>query len=100
MISPGNKNRMACVVCGCTYERPCWVGCGWASLRDLVTLDSKGPLCTVCAEMVARLSLYSEEARRFRVAPLLRAVKAANAASLKRVAPEVRKARNLCRVLL
>lgn len=79
MISPGNKNRMACVVCGCTHERPCGGGCGWSSLKMLTELNCDGPLCTTCAEIVADLAVYAEDAYRFRVAPLMRAVKAAHA---------------------
>lgn len=82
MISPGNKQRMACVVCGCTQERGCPGGCGWVSLRELVRLNCEGPLCTICGEMVARLAVYSMDAYRFRLAPLLRAAKAVDVVPL------------------
>ena len=91
MISPGNKNRTACVVCGCTWERPCVGGCAWASLKQLIRLNSDGPLCTTCAEMVERLRVYSEDAHRFRLAPLMRAVKAARASDGVQQAAFIRK---------
>jgi hypothetical protein len=77
MISPGNKNRTTCVVCGCTWERPCAGGCAWASLKQLIAVNSDGPLCTTCVEMVTQLLVYAEDAHRFRPVPLMRAAKAA-----------------------
>lgn len=72
-----NESRMACVVCGCTQERGCPGGCGWVSLRVLTELNCDGPLCTICAEMVRNLARYGDDVHRFRLAPLMRAVKAA-----------------------
>lgn len=92
MISPGNKNRMACVVCGCTQERGCPGGCGWSSLKTLTQLNCDGPLCTICADVVHHLAMYADIVHRFRVAPLLRAVNDAAGAT----APP-RKARAACR---
>lgn len=70
---------MKCVVCGCSYERPCGGGCGWVSLKILVALNCDGPLCTTCADAVSGLVEYADEVYRFRAAPLMRAVKKAYA---------------------
>jgi hypothetical protein len=97
-----NKGRMACVVCGCTQERGCPGGCSWVTLKHLSELNCDGPLCTTCGTMVARLVMYSEDVYRFRLAPLMRAVKAAGAARRFTVNPTVRnlegmrKARAVC----
>lgn len=75
---------MKCVICGCSNERPCEGGCGWCSLKELARLNCDGPLCSTCGVMVARLLMYSEDAYRFRVAPLLRALKSAQDTHLSR----------------
>lgn len=75
------KQRMACVVCGCTQDRGCPGGCSWVSLRELVRLNCEGPLCTTCGVMIARLVIYRQDVSRFRPVPLMRAVKLAELAS-------------------
>jgi hypothetical protein len=49
---------MRCHVCGCTYERGCPAGCEW------VHRGKEPPLCSVCAEMGARLAMYIDDANR------------------------------------
>jgi predicted Fe-S protein YdhL (DUF1289 family) len=53
---------MKCRMCGCTYERACPAGCGWA----------KGDICTVCARFRAELAAYVEDANRVTKASLAR----------------------------
>jgi hypothetical protein len=53
-----------CHICGCTYERACPAGCGW------VHTGKELPLCTVCAEMGARIAMYIDHANRVSKASL------------------------------
>ena len=47
---------MKCHVCGCTQDRACPVGCGWAHKHG------EEPLCSVCAEFLDELREYIERA--------------------------------------
>lgn len=56
-----------CRICGCTYQRPCASGCGWA----------EGDLCTVCAGFREQLREYVEECNRVTARSLTRLFRAA-----------------------
>jgi hypothetical protein len=55
-----------CRVCGCTQERACPGGCGWAR--------GEGNLCTICAAAAEALREWHENSLRGSRAALLREV--------------------------
>lgn len=62
---PPDKSRRIsifsrCRICGCTWDRACPGGCGWA----------EDGLCTVCAEFRDVLRQYAECVRRISAASL------------------------------
>jgi hypothetical protein len=53
-----------CRICGCTQERACPAGCGWA--------PDEGDLCTVCASFRNELEEYFGQAAGVSNASLIR----------------------------
>jgi hypothetical protein len=59
-----SQTMTECHICGCTYERACPAGCGWAHTGKEL------PICSVCAEMGARIAMYIDDANRVSKASL------------------------------
>lgn len=58
-----------CRICGCTFERACPAGCGWAGEKKP---HPDGPICTVCILFRVELAQYLDQANRVTVASLER----------------------------